>query len=73
MYVCVCTHIHTLTVVRVRIVYIALLPTDLNYLEETAGGPNLTVATLPKSGKIVLIQVSSVEPVHALLLIFPFL
>ena len=33
--------------------------TDLNYLEETAGGPNLTVATLPKSGKIVLVQVRS--------------
>ena len=30
---------------------------DLNYLEETAGGPDLTVATLPKSGKIVFIQV----------------
>jgi len=31
--------------------------TDLNYLEETSGGPDLTVATLPKSGKIVLLQV----------------
>ena len=30
---------------------------DLNYLEETARGPTLTVATLPKSGKIVLLQV----------------
>lgn len=30
---------------------------DLNYLEQTSGGPDLTVATLPKSGKIVLIQV----------------
>lgn len=32
---------------------------DLNYLEETSGGPDLTVATLPKSGKIVLLQVGS--------------
>ena len=30
---------------------------DLNYLEQASGGPDLTVATLPKSGKIVLIQV----------------
>ena len=30
---------------------------DLNYLEETSGGPYLTVATVPKSGKIVLLQV----------------
>ena len=30
---------------------------DLNYLEETSGGPNLTLATLPKSNKIVLVQV----------------
>lgn len=29
---------------------------DLNYLEETAGGPNLTLATLPKSKRIVLVQ-----------------
>lgn len=34
-----------------------MLCTDLNYLEETAGGPDLTVAMLPKSGKIVLLQV----------------
>lgn len=33
------------------------LSSDLNYLEERAGGPDLTVATLPKSGKIVLLQV----------------
>lgn len=32
--------------------------TDLNYLEETAGGPNLTLAMLPKSKKIVLVQVN---------------
>lgn len=32
---------------------------DLNYLEERAGGPDLTVATLPKSGKIVLLQMDS--------------
>ena len=31
---------------------------DLNYLEETAGGPNLTLALLPKSNKIVLVQVN---------------
>lgn len=31
---------------------------DLNYLEETAGGPNLTLAMLPKSKKIVLVQVN---------------
>ena len=34
-----------------------LLFSDLNYLEESARGPTLTVATLPKSGKIVLLQV----------------
>ena len=33
---------------------------DLNYVEETAGGPNLTIATLPKSGKIVLVQVTGI-------------
>ncbi|CAI8055943.1 Exosome complex component RRP41 [Geodia barretti] len=32
---------------------------DLNYLEETAGGPNLTLALLPKSNKIVLVQMDS--------------
>lgn len=32
---------------------------DLNYLEETAGGPNLTLAILPKSNKIVLVQMDS--------------
>ncbi|XP_064394974.1 exosome complex component RRP41-like [Halichondria panicea] len=32
---------------------------DLNYLEQTSGGPDLTVATLPKSGKIVLMQMDS--------------
>ena len=31
--------------------------TDLNYLEEVAGGPNLTLAILPKSNRIVLVQV----------------
>ena len=36
---------------------LALSHADLNYLEETAGGPRLTVATLPKSGKIVFLQV----------------
>ena len=43
---------------------------DLNYLEEMAGGPDLTVATLPKSGKIVLLQVSECyisAPSHCLL------
>ena len=35
--------------------------TDLNYLEETAGGPDLTVAMLPKSGKMVLLQVSIIR------------
>lgn len=32
---------------------------DLNYLEESSGGPRLTVATLPKSGKIVFLQMDS--------------
>lgn len=32
---------------------------DINHLEEMAGGPDLTVATLPKSGKIVLLQMDS--------------
>ena len=30
---------------------------DMNYLEEGANGPNLTVAILPKSDKIVLLEV----------------
>ena len=30
---------------------------DLNYVEECAGGPDLTIAALPKSGKIVYLQV----------------
>ena len=32
---------------------------DLNYLEEGAGGADLTIAVMPKTGKIVLLQVSS--------------
>ena len=30
---------------------------DLNYVEECAGGPDLTIAALPKSRKIVYLQV----------------
>lgn len=30
---------------------------DLNYIEECAGGPDLIVAALPKSGKILYLQV----------------
>lgn len=32
---------------------------DLNYLEETSGGPDLTIATLPKSGKLIYIQMDA--------------
>ena len=32
---------------------------DVNYLEENAGGPHLIVATLPNSGKVVLLKVST--------------
>ena len=45
-------------------VYDICLCADLNYLEETAGGPRLTVATLPKSGKIVFLQVLLPHTVH---------
>ena len=46
-YVCSCT-----------VGYIEDTPfVDLNYVEETAKGPLLTVATLPKSRKIVLLLV----------------
>ncbi len=30
----------------------------MNYLEEGASGPNLTLAMLPKSNKIILLEVS---------------
>lgn len=32
---------------------------DINYLEETSGGPQLSLAILPKSEKIVLFQMDS--------------
>ncbi|EDO26065.1 predicted protein, partial [Nematostella vectensis] len=32
---------------------------DINYLEESTGGPQLTLAILPKSDKIVLFQMDS--------------
>lgn len=32
---------------------------DLNYLEETSPGPEVIVGTLPKSEKIVFLQVSN--------------
>jgi exosome complex component RRP41 len=31
---------------------------DLNYVEDSAGGPDLTVALLPKAEKVTLLQVS---------------
>ena len=34
---------------------------DVNYLEETAGGPRLVVATLPNSGKVVLLKVGGLQ------------
>ena len=34
------------------------LSVDLNYLEEGAGSADLTVAVMPKSDKIVLLQVT---------------
>ena len=32
---------------------------DINYLEESFGGPQLSLAVLPKSGKIVMFQMDS--------------
>ena len=34
-----------------------LVTTDINHAEELCDGPDLTIATLPKSGKIVFLQV----------------
>jgi exosome complex component RRP41 len=31
---------------------------DLNYLEDSGGGPDVTVALLPKIDKVTLLQVS---------------
>lgn len=31
--------------------------TDLNYLEDSAGGPDVTVGILPKLDKVTLLQV----------------
>ena len=36
---------------------VLFLYTDINHAEEMCGGPDLTVATLPKSRKIVFLQV----------------
>jgi len=32
---------------------------DLNYIEDSAGGPDLPVAILPKSGKVTMLQMDS--------------
>lgn len=63
-FVCACSSslIEDTTVVGMNLLFslpfiIFFFFSDLNYLEESARGPTLTVATLPKSGKIVLLQV----------------
>ncbi|KAL6073658.1 Exosome complex component RRP41 [Balamuthia mandrillaris] len=35
---------------------------DLNYVEDSAGGPDLPVAILPKSGKVTMLQMDSKLP-----------
>lgn len=35
---------------------------DLNYVEDSAGGPDLPVAVLPQTGKIVMVQMDSKLP-----------
>jgi exosome complex component RRP41 len=34
-------------------------PADINYLEESSGGPEIIVATLPKSDQIVFLEMNS--------------
>lgn len=38
------------------------LNADLNYVEDSAGGPDVTVGILPKLDKVTLLQVSSNAP-----------
>ena len=38
-----------------------LVTIDINHAEELCDGPDLTIATLPKSGKIVFLQVTHVN------------
>ena len=35
------------------------MQTDLNYVEDSAGGPDVTVGFLPKLDKVTLLQVTS--------------
>lgn len=37
--------------------------TDLNYLEDSGGGPDVTIALLPKIDKITLLQVSFISTI----------
>lgn len=37
---------------------------DLNYVEDSAGGPDMPVAVLPQSGKIVMVQMDSKLPLE---------
>lgn len=55
------------TVIDVLFIIHVYLCIDLNYLEETAGGPNLTLAILPKSNKIVLVQVLYVQSLYTIM------
>lgn len=41
---------------------IPFLLVDLNYIEDSAGGPDLPVAILPKSGKVVMCQMDAKLP-----------
>lgn len=40
-----------------------LIFTDLNYMEDSAGGPDLPLAVLPQSGKITMLQMDSKLPI----------
>lgn len=42
---------------KIPVNHITVLYTDINHAEELCDGPDLTIATLPKSGKIVFLQV----------------
>ena len=37
---------------------------DLNYIENSAGGPDLPLALLPQSGKVILLQLDSKLPLE---------
>jgi len=37
---------------------------DLNYMEDSAGGPDLPLALLPQSGKITMVQMDSKLPIE---------